>query len=305
MTRNASGRSHREGMTVAQLRKMFPDNDTAEKWLEEQRWPDGKRHCPDCGSVNHLVVKTRKPMPYRCRDCRAYFSVRKGTAMDSSKIGFQNWAIAFCMMTTGIKGTSSMKLYRELGIRQATAWFLVQRLREGFMGGLDKPFPGPVEVDETAVGGKRKNMCGKKRLAGRRCAGKAIAAGVKDMETKKGGAAVVDRTNAKVLQGFVKDCVEETATACRGIAHEHDGMPRNAGEHVRGEVHTNGMEGFWSLFNRVYHGAFHHLSRNQLDRRASASTGRNNVRDVGTLDQIAFFARGIVGKRIRFRELVT
>ncbi len=185
MTQKAPGRSHRNGMTVIELLQMFPDDVSAEKWFEEQRWPEG-RFCMDCGSTNTAVVASRKPMPYRCRDCRGHFSVRKGTAMQSAKIGFQKWAIAFYMMTTGIKGTSSMKLYRELGIRQATAWFMMQRIREGFMGGLDKPFPGPVEADETAVGGKRKNMHTKKRkhLTGRGNAGKAIVAGVKDRKTK-------------------------------------------------------------------------------------------------------------------------
>ena len=83
--------------------------------------------------------------------------------MQSTKLGLQKWAIAFYMMTSGLKGTSSMKLYREVGIRQATAWFLMQRIREGFMDGIEKPFPGPVEADETFVGGKRKNMHKAKR----------------------------------------------------------------------------------------------------------------------------------------------
>ena len=94
-------------------------------------------------------------MPYRCRDCRAHFSVRKGTVMQSSKLRLQKWAIALYIMTTGIKGTSSMKLYREVGIRQATARFFMQRIREGFIEGYSMPFPGSVEADETAVGGKR------------------------------------------------------------------------------------------------------------------------------------------------------
>ena len=182
MTQKAPGRSHREGMTVMELLKRFPDDAAAEEWFEEQRWPNGERFCPDCGSTNYLAVESRKPMPYRCRDCRQYFSVKKGTAMQSTKLGLQKWAVAFYMMTTGLKGTSSMKLYREVGIRQATAWFLMQRIREGFMDGIEKPFPGPVEADETFVGGKRKNMPRSKRakLTGRGAVGKAIVAGVKD-----------------------------------------------------------------------------------------------------------------------------
>ena len=167
MARKGPGKAHREGLTVIELFRIFPDDTAAERWFEEQRWPQG-RFCPDCGSTNTVAVKNRKPMPYRCRDCRGHFSVRKGTVMQSSKIGLQKWVVAIYMMTTGLKGTSSMKLYREVGIRQATAWFLMQRIREGFDQGAGMPFPGPVEADETYIGGKRKNMSNAKRkeLAG-------------------------------------------------------------------------------------------------------------------------------------------
>ena len=181
MTQKAPGRSHRNCMTVMELLDKFPDDATAEAWFEAQRWPEG-RFCPDCGSTNTVGVASRKPMPYRCRDCRHHFSVRKGTVMQSSKLGLQKWAIAIYMMTTGIKGTSSMKLYREVGIRQPTAWFLMQRIREGFIEGENKSFPGPVEADETYIGGKLGNMTAKSRKEARQKPdlGKTIVAGVKD-----------------------------------------------------------------------------------------------------------------------------
>ena len=112
-----------------ELFAMFPDDKAAEAWFEAVRWPNGKRFCPDCGSVRYAVVTSRKPMPYRCKDCRQYFSVRKGTVMQSSKLGCQKWVIAICMMATNLKGTSSMKLHRDLGVRQATAWHMMQRIR--------------------------------------------------------------------------------------------------------------------------------------------------------------------------------
>ena len=187
MAQKGPGKAHRQGLTVIELFKLFPDDTAAEKWFEEQRWPDGQ-FCPDCGSTNTVAVKSRKPMPYRCRDCRNHFSVRKGTVMQSSKVGLQKWIIALYMMTTGIKGTSSMKLYREIGIRQGTAWFLMQRIREGFVEGNDKPFPGPVEVDETYMGGRKKNMSKAKRREafGRGPAGKAMVIGAKDRATNNG-----------------------------------------------------------------------------------------------------------------------
>ncbi|MDE0379581.1 MAG: IS1595 family transposase [Rhodospirillales bacterium] len=313
MTQKAPGRSHRTGMTVMELLRMFPDDAAAEKWFEDQRWPNGERFCPDCGSTNYAVVASRKPMPYRCRDCRQYFSVRKGTAMQATKLGLQKWAIAFYMMTTGLKGTSSMKLYREVGIRQATAWFLMQRIREGFMEGNGEPFPGPVEADETFIGGKFKNMHADKRREARNKPdmGKTIVAGVKDRPSKRVSARVVESTEAATLHPFVTERTTEDATVYTDEGKGYSGLPReretvkhSAGEYVKGDAHTNGIESFWSMFDRGIHGTFHHLSPKHLPRYINEFTGRHNIRDMDTLDQMAFLARGIVGKRLRYADLV-
>lgn len=312
MAHKAPGRSHRKGLTVMELLRMFPDNQTAEIWFEEQRWPDG-RFCPHCGSVNTRQEKNRKPMPYRCRDCRGHFSVKHGTVMQSSKLGLQKWAIALYMMTTGIKGTSSMKVYRELGIRQATAWFLMQRIREGFYDGCDKPFPGPVEADETAVGGKRKNMPKSKRkeLKGRGSVGKTIVAGVKDRDSKQVSASVVEKTDAKTLQKFVMDrtaqeakVYTDEASAYIGLPRDHESVNHSAEEYVRGDVTVNGMEGFWSLFKRGYHGTFHHLSEKHLDRYVQEFAGRNNIRDKDTIEQMKTLAKRFESRRLRYKDLI-
>ena len=157
MAQKAPGKSHRKGMTLQQLFRMFPNDEAAAKWFAEKRWPDGP-HCPYCGSTNVQSGAKHKTMPYRCREkaCAKRFSVRTKTPMEASNLGYQTWAIALYQVTTNLKGVSSMKLHRDLGITQRSAWFLAHRLREAWKD--DGPqFSGPVEVDETYIGGKEKN----------------------------------------------------------------------------------------------------------------------------------------------------
>ena len=314
MAKKGPGKAHREGLTVIELFKLFPDDAAAEKWFEEQRWPDG-RFCPDCGSVNTVPVKSRKPMPYRCRDCRNHFSVKKGTVMQSSKIGLQKWVIALYMMTTGLKGTSSMKLYREVGIRQATAWFLFQRIREGFDLGEGLPFPGPIEVDETHMGGKRKNKPLKKRkaLTGRGPLDMTAVAGAKDRATNQVSARVVEHTDARTLQGFVREHAKPGATvytdesaSYKGLDRDfdHEAVNHSANEYVRGAATINGMEAFWSVLKRGYQGTYHKMSPKHLDRYIREFAGRHNTRELDTTDQMVKLAQGMVGKRLTYRELI-
>ena len=153
----------REELSVMQLTQVFPNNLAAEQWLERLRWPDNAdMNCPSCDSNSIIEVASRRPTPFRCRDCRFRFSVRKGTIMEGTNIGLQKWVFAVYAMVTSPKGIASTKLCKELNISQPTAWFLLQRIREGFSDFNGEPInlldgekmEGVVEVDEAYFGGQ-------------------------------------------------------------------------------------------------------------------------------------------------------
>ena len=315
MARKAPGKAHREGLTLPELFDMFPTEEAATEWFESVVWPDG-RYCPKCGSDRTREVPNAKPMPYWCTDCRSYFSVRTGTPIARSNVSLRNWVIAIYLCLTSLKSVSSMKLHRDIGVSQPTAWFMMQRIRQAWAGDDDDQLDGPVEADETLVGGKRKNMSHARRRKFKGAgpaAGKTAVIGVKDRESGEVRAEVIENTDGDTLKGFVREHVEPGATLYTDEAKAYKGMPEfdheavnhSVGEYVDGMAHTNGMESFWSMLKRAHAGTFHKMSPKHLDRYVREFAGKHNIRDSGTLVQMRDTVARLVGRNLLYRDLIS
>ncbi len=319
MAQKAPGKAHRKGISLKRLGEMFPDDEAARKWLEAHIWPQGP-HCPHCGSFNVQCGIKHKSMTHRCRDCdnRPQFSMKTGTVMQGTKLGYRDWAIAIYLLTTNLKSVAAMKLHRDLEITYKSAWHLAHRLREAFGGSDEALFAGPAEADETHIGGKRRNKSNAQRKAlreagaGRGAVDMTPVVGVKDRETNKVAARKIEKTDASALQSFVREKVQPGATLYTDEAAAYRGMPEFAheavnhsvGEYVRGMASTNGMESFWAMLKRGYTGTFHHFSEKHLDRYVGEFAGRHNMRNADTIDMMGTVAKRTVGKRLRYQDLV-
>ncbi len=296
-------RRKRRGLTLFQVVSKFPDDAAAEAWFEKRLWPQGP-HCPHCGSFNVQCGVPHPTMTHRCRDCpkRPMFSLRSGTVMRGSKLGYRIWAVALYLFATNLKGIASTKIAREFGITQKAAWHLAHRIREAW-GPREAEAFGDAEADETFVGGYTKDGQG-----GR---GKAVVAAVKERESGRVQARVVADRTKETLHEFVHQTVSPTATlytdelrGYRGAVKSHKTVNHSAGEYVNGMASVNGVESFWAMLKRGYHGIFHYMSHKHLDRYVTEFAERHNARSEDTADLMGTLAAGMAGRRLTYRELV-
>ena len=300
-------------ISTFELFAMFPDQETARVYLENNLWPDGPR-CPVCGLGERIT--TRKGGFYRCNQCKEDFTVRTGTIFERSHIPLHKWIYAMYLLVTARKGISSLQLSKEIGIRQASAWFMLHRIREACGGDLTK-LQGLIEVDETYVGGIEANKHeGKKLKAGRGAVGKTAVLGMR--ERGKGGRTkgkVLKNTEAGTIVDTIVQHVEVGSTlhtdehgAYRdigGLFFSHDTVNHSQKEFVREGVTTNSIESVFAVLKRGLIGVYHHASPKHLGRYVDEFTFRLNEGDVKrhTLQRLDSFVDAVVGKRITYKEL--
>lgn len=292
----------------------FADADFAHNFFVQLRWPNGVI-CPACGADKPSFVSTRRI--WQCRDCRRQFSAKLGTIFEDSAIPLSKWLPALWLLVNAKNGISSYELGRSLGVTQKTAWFMLGRIRLAMRAPGFSRYGGEVEIDETFVGGLAKFMHKSKRqrvIKGTGGMNKTTVVGI--LKRGKNGksriqAMVAPGLRKRHLQAIIQAVVKQGAKvytdafwSYRGLAefYTHQVID-HAREYVRGRVHTNGLENFWSLLKRAIKGTYVNVDPFHLHRYVTEQVHRYNNRQDTDGERFLEVLRGIVGKRLTYDDL--
>lgn len=307
-------------MTFDLSNPIYTDETAARDHLEAIRWPD-RPFCPHCGeveAVHRLEGKAARPGLLYCRSCRGQFSVTVGTVFERSHVPLNKWVLATHLLCASKKGVSAHQLHRMLGVTYKTAWFMTHRIRKAMREKNPGPLGGEgkiVEADETVIGGKERNKRKSKRNPKNIGAvGKEIAFSL----VERGGKVRshhVPSVSAKTLRPILVAQADRKSTLMSDDAGQyrimgpefadHQSVNHSIEEYVRGEAHTNTIEGYFSILKRGINGTYHHVSQQHLRRYLGEFDFRYNERSalgVNDTERAAKALKGIEGKRLTYRR---
>ncbi len=301
----------REAKSLLEAVRYFSDLKACNAYMRSIKWPDGVIGCPKCGGNAVYELSTRPLL--KCRGCKKQFGFKVGTIFEDSPLGLDKWFVAVWSIANAKNGVSSHELGRALGVTQKTAWFMLHRVREAIQSGSFRKLEGTIESDETFVGGEARNMhkrVREKKIRGRGTVGKRIVHGL----LERGGevrAKVVPTTEATELHPIILSNVAKGSNLFTDAALSYEGLAdryvheaiNHAEEYVRGIVHTNGLENFWSLFKRCVRGTYVQISPFHLQRYVDEEAFRFNARKVDDGLRFQSVMVTTVGRRLTWRRL--
>jgi transposase-like protein len=298
--------------TLQEAIKFFADPDTCTTFMAQLRWPDGVT-CPHCEGKAVSYLSTRRMWKCMNKACHKQFSVKVGTIMEDSAIKLDKWLAAMWLIANAKNGISSYEIHRAIGVSQKSAWFLMHRIRLAMQTGTFKKLVGTVEVDETFIGGLARNMHKserEKKIKGTGGSGKAVVMGLLErhgeVRTK-----VILNTKSETLHGEVRCHVESGSELMTDAHRGYCGLDDeylhkfidHAETYVRGNVHTNGIENFWSLLKRSIKGTYVSVEPFHLFRYLDEQSFRFNTRKGKDADRFIQTVKQVSGKRLTYDEL--
>lgn len=303
--------------TLLEAVRYFSSLDACHALMLTVKWPDGRIVCPKCGGDTVGNIASRRMLQCRAKECRKQFSAKVGTIFEDSPLGLDKWFVAVWSISNAKNGISSCEVARALGVTQKTAWFMLHRIRTAMKTKSFGKMSGEVESDETFIGGKAANMHKAKReklIKGRGPVGKTIVHGLLQRSVErvsKVRASVVPNTEAETLSAELIAQVQPDSAIYTDSATHYVGLwPRffhdfvdHTLEYVRGAVHTNGLENFWSCLKRGLKGTYIHVAPFHLNRYLDEQVFRFNERDTDDGSRFAAVMRCVVGRRLTYRQL--
>lgn len=304
--------------TLLEATRYFADPQTCIDFVASLRWENGVAVCPHCGNNETYFLATRKIFKCKAKECRKQFSIKTNTIFEDSAISLDKWLVAIWLIANAKNGISSYELHRALGITQKSAWFVLHRIRLAMGQGSIEKASGDVEIDESYIGGTPRNMHHKKRQAlGRygskleRYDHKTAVVGILERKGKI-RAKVVKKVRREQVVPFIYENVEEQSNIFTDQSNlylhlHHDYIHEtvhHAREYVRGNVHTNSIENFWSLLKRTIKGTYVSIQAEHLQKYVEEQCFRYNNRETNDQGRFLEMIKSISGKRLTYAQLV-